>query len=174
MSRPNGIGTAADFRQLAEAAAWAEPERVQLPKSGLGVMVRRPTKYYWALRRSSWPRELREKLDLRANGQKLEFTEQELLFLVREDKRMIEEAFVSPKLSLNPGFDQFDPNWLPEEDAQFILKYLRGQVLADGQDLDEFHGSERKPAGGGGATGQDLRSAAGGSAEPAGGELAHQ
>jgi hypothetical protein len=148
--RVNGIATAADFRKLAEAAAFEEPARVVLPQSGLGVVLRRPTKFYWALRRSEWLPELREKLDLVGVGVKPELTAEETLLLVREDRQMLNEAFVDPAPSLNPGLAQFDPNWLPKEDAEFILRYLRGQVLANGQDLDAFRQSEqRHPAGSG-------------------------
>jgi hypothetical protein len=157
MSKSNNIATAADFRQLAEAAAWAEAERVRLPKSGLGVILRRPTKFYWALRRSAWPRELREKLDLIGVGVKPELTPEETLQLLREDRQMLNEAFVDPKPSLDPGSAQFDPNWLPKEDAEFILKYLRGQVLANGQDLEIFPGSQPGLAEGSGGDGAPIR-----------------
>jgi hypothetical protein len=172
MDKPNGIATAADFRQLAEAAAWTDPERVQLPKSGLGVIVRRPTKFYWALRRSAWPHALREKLDLVAVGVRPELTAEETLLLVREDQQMLEQAFVDPKPSLDAGSMQFDPNWLPKEDAEFILKYLRGQVLANGQDLEAFRRSEPEPAEGGGANGPLVRQDAERDAVPRGGALA--
>jgi hypothetical protein len=150
MEKPNGIATAADFRQLAEGAAWTDAERVQLPNSGLDVMLRRPTKFYWALRRSEWPLELREKLDLVGVGVRPELTAEESLLLVRGDQQMLNEAFVDPKPSLQPGPTQFDPQWLPKEDAEFILRYLRGQVLANGQDLDTFRASQQgHPAGSG-------------------------
>jgi hypothetical protein len=157
MEKPNGIATAADFRQLAEGAAWTDPERVQLPGSGLGVMLRRPTKFYWALRRSEWPRELREKLDLVGVGVRPELTVEETLLLVREDQQMVNEAFVNPKPSLDPGVTQFDPRWLPKEDAEFILKYLRGQVLANGQDLEAFRPSEQGDSAGSGTDGAYVR-----------------
>jgi hypothetical protein len=150
MEKPNGIATANDFRKLAEASAFEEPARVLLPKSALGVVLRRPTKFYWALRRSEWPRALREKLDLVGVGVRPELTADETLLLVREDQQMLNEAFVDPKPSLNPGPTQFDPNWLPKEDAEFILKYLRGQVLANGQNLEAFpRGEQGHPAGSG-------------------------
>ena len=150
MDKPNGIATAADFRKLAESAAWTDAERVQLPQCGLGVMLRRPTKFYWALRRTEWPRELREKLDLVGVGVRPDLTAEETLLLVREDQQMLHEAFIDPKPSLQPGLAQFDPQWLPKEDAEFILKYLRGQVLANGQDLETFRTSEQgHPAGSG-------------------------
>jgi hypothetical protein len=157
MAKTNNIATAADFRALAEASAFEEPRRVVLPKSGYGVLLRRPTKFYWALRRSAWPRELREKLDLVAVGVRPELTAEETLLLVREDQQMLNEAFVDPKPSLHPGSMQFDPNWLPKEDAEFILKYLRGQVLANGQDLETFPGGEPEHPEGSGADGALVR-----------------
>jgi hypothetical protein len=172
MEKANNIATAADFRQLAEAAAWTDPERVQLPKSGLGVILRRPTKFYWALRRSAWPRELREKLDLVAVGVRPALTVEETLLLVREDQQMLNEAFVDPKPSLDTGSMQFDPNWLPKEDAEFILKYLRGQVLANGQDLERFPGGEPRHAEGSRAHGALVREDPERDVVPRGGALA--
>jgi hypothetical protein len=172
MTRTNDIATAAEFRQLAEAASWTDPERVRLPKSGLGAILRRPTKFYWALRRSAWPRELREKLDLVGVGVRPELTAEETLLLVREDRQMLDEAFVNPKPSLAPGTTQFDPNWLPKEDTEFILKYLRGQVLANGQDLDTFPGSEPGHLEGSSGNGTLVRENSERDAIPRGGPLA--
>jgi hypothetical protein len=157
MTNSNSVATAADFRKLAEESAFEEPRRVVLPKSGYAVVLRRPTKFYWALRRSAWPGELREKLDLVAVGVRPELTAEETLLLFREDRQMLNEAFVDPKPSLDPGSMQFDPNWLPKEDAEFILKYLRGQVLANGQDLETFPGGEPEHPEGGGANGALVR-----------------
>lgn len=140
MSNPNYVATGADFRQLAEDGSFEEPRRVTLPQSGYAVVLQRPTKFYWALRRSSWPRELREKLDLVATGVNPGLTTEEKALLVREDQQMLSAAFVEPKPSLGPGPLQFDPNWLSAEDMEFILRYLRGQVLADGQNLETFPG----------------------------------
>jgi hypothetical protein len=173
MAKSNGIATANDFRKLAEDSAFEEPSRVVLPKSGLGVVLRRPTKFYWALRRSEWPRELREKLDLVGVGVRPELTADETLLLVREDQQMLNEAFVDPKPSLNPGLAQFDPNWLPKEDAEFILKYLRGQVLANGQDLDAFPRGQQGHAEGSGADGAMVREDAERDVMSRGGALAH-
>ena len=157
MTKATDVATAADFRRLAEDNAFEEPRRVVLPKSGFGVLLRRPTKFYWALRRSAWPRELREKLDLIGVGVKPELTAEETLLLLREDRQMLNEAFVDPKPSLDPGSAQFDPNWLPKEDAEFILKYLRGQVLANGQDLETFPGGQPGLAEGSGGDGAPIR-----------------
>ena len=173
MTKANSVATAADFRKLAEDSAFEEPSRVVLPKSGLGVVLRRPTKFYWALRRSEWPHELREKLDLVGVGVRPELTADETLLLVREDQQMLNEAFVDPKPSLNPGLTQFDPNWLPKADTEFILKYLRGQVLANGQDLDAFPRGQQGHAEGSGADGAMVREDAERDVMSRGGALAH-
>jgi len=157
MGKPNGVATGADFRALAEASAFEEQQRVVLPMSGYGVVLRRPTKFYWALRRSAWPRELREKLDLLGIGVRAELTIEEKLLLIREDRQMLNEAFVDPKPCLNPGSTQFDPDWLPKEDVEFILRYLRGQVLANGQDLETFSGGEPRHLEGSGGDGALVR-----------------
>ena len=157
MTTGNGIATAADFRKLAEESSFEEARRVVLPVSGYAVMLRRPTKFYWALRRSGWPAELREKLDLVGVGVRTELTAEETLLLVREDRQMLSEAFVDPKPSLEPGASQFDPNWLPKEDGDFILKYLRGQVLASGQDLESFRRGKPELIEGSSRDGPDVR-----------------
>jgi hypothetical protein len=172
MEKGNRVATAADFRKLAEGSAFEEPRRVVLPKSGYEVVLRRPTKFYWALRRSAWPRELREKLDLVAVGVRPELTAEETLLLVREDQQMLNEAFVDPKPSLDPGSMQFDPNWLPKEDTEFILKYLRGQVLANGQDLETFPGGEPGHPEGSGRDGAPVRENSERDVIPRGGALA--
>jgi hypothetical protein len=168
----NHIATPADFRKFAEDSAFEEPRRLVLPKSSYGVILRRPTKFYWALRRSAWPRELREKLDLVGVGVRPELTAEETLLLVREDRQMLNEAFVDPKPSLDPGSTQFDPNWLPKEDAEFILKYLRGQVLANGQNLETFSGGEPGHPEGSGGDGALVRESSERDAIPSGGSLA--
>ena len=86
MTTGNEIATAADFRKLAQESAFEEARRVVLPVSGYAVKLRRPTKFYWALRRSGWPAELREKLDLVGVGVRTELTAEETLLLVREDQ----------------------------------------------------------------------------------------
>jgi hypothetical protein len=101
-----------------------------------------------------------------------DLTAEETLLLVREDQQMRNEAFVDPKPSLNPGSMQFDPNWLPKEDAEFILKYLRGQVLANGQDLETFPRGEPGHPEGSGADGALVREDPQRDVIPRGGALA--
>jgi hypothetical protein len=51
---------------------------------------------------------------------------------------LLTECVVTPKICLNPGAGEADPNWLSDEDALFILKYAGGGAMADGQSLDRF------------------------------------
>jgi hypothetical protein len=156
MSNANGLATAADFRQMAEASSWGPPERLPLPKSGRTVLIRRPTKHYWALRRAGWPPQLRDKMQAIAEGAKLKLDREESLRLVKEDHEMRVLAFVQPPVCLTPGDDLFVPEFLPDEDAEVVDAFLRGQVLANGQDLEGFPRGEPGPPADSGATGPDL------------------
>ena len=127
-------GTAADFRQLAEAAAWTEPERVQLAKSGVGVMLRRPTKFYLgaaprglaraAAGEDGSDRRRREARTHRGRNR---------CFWSRKIARCSKQPSSRQQFRSRPGTEQFDAAFLHEEDLEFVLKHLRGQVLADGQ-----------------------------------------
>ena len=158
--KTNGVASAEDFRRLAEAEAFGQPDRVILPGSGLAVIIRRPTLMYFRVRRTNWPEDLVEKMEARTLGAKLEFTPEEQLFLFRQDTELFKEAFVKPGLSLTPGPDEINPNWLLEKDVDFLRRYLGGQVLADGTELATFPGSESRDSGDGGDPGGEVRAAA--------------
>jgi hypothetical protein len=174
MTKPNGVATASDFRALAEAKAWTDPENLTLPVWKKTIKVRRPTRFYWALRRTTWPSELRFKLDMAAAGQKPEYTKEEQYLLITEDRDMVREAFVDPKPSFEPGENQFDPYWLDPRDTDFIIRYLGGQVTSSGVDLEGFPGSEREPATDGGGHGTAVRKVPNGGPEPTSADLPHQ
>jgi hypothetical protein len=115
----NGIATPDDFRKAAEATS---PERVVLPKSGLAVLLRRPTTF------GTWL--LDQQIEELRNAEKF----LELRDLMRDS---VEKAFVQPKLSINPGPNEIHPSWLPQEDQDFILRWVRGWIAPDGTDLVE-------------------------------------
>jgi len=164
-SKPNGVASAADFRELAEKASWTEAERVVLPGSGLAVMIRRPTVMYFRMRRAAWPEALLEKIEQLAASQTpgltgappALLTGEEALFLVREDVEMLKHAFVAPGLSLTPGPDEISPHWIGAQDTEFLKKYLGGEVLADGTDLDTFRRTQSGSPADGGGDGGDVR-----------------
>jgi len=153
----NGITTAAEVRAYAESQAWAPAERVPLPHSGLAVLLRKPTAVYWPLQRAAWPAGLREKVwaaDSKEDLAKL-LTREETRILLAGQHEMLTEAFVEPKVSFEPG-QQFHWSLFPEDDQDFILRYLRGQVCADGTDLEAFRTQQPGTTGDGGVTGQPL------------------
>ena len=65
---------------------------------------------------------------------------------------LVMQAVVEPKIALNPGPNEIDPNDIDEADQNYIERYARGEISADGQDLGMF---PRKPADASGGTGSD-------------------
>jgi hypothetical protein len=121
-----------DFRKAAEAQAWEEPRVITLPVSKARVKVRRPTGFYWKLRRTTWPRDLVEKVDAQVVNVQPVFTEDETRLLLAEQLHMVHEALIEPKVCLQPGERQFDTDWLDRRDGQFLTAYLQGYVNEDG------------------------------------------
>jgi hypothetical protein len=155
------FSTAAEIRALAEQNSWTAPERIVLPKSGFALFLRKPTRWYWSLRRAEWPADFRERLDLAAEIHSDEgLTKEDMQFWFREQDRMAVQAFVEPKASANPDFNSIDPRWLPDEDRVFIRQYLGGQVSASGTRLETFSGSERSVVADGGGAGEAVREVA--------------
>jgi hypothetical protein len=154
----NGIATAADVKAYAESQSWSEPERVALPHSGLVVLLRKPTKFYEALRRANWPEELRAKVDAADSQEELaeSLTREETNRILADRPKMLTEAFVQPKVSFEPGSLQFHWSFFPQADQEFILRYLRGQVSANGQDLQAFRDGQPRPVGDSSSAGEPL------------------
>jgi hypothetical protein len=126
------VSAAQELRRQAESRQWEEPHTVTLPGSGVRVTVRRPTRFYWKLRRTTWSRELVAKLDLQTQGVEPAFTADETALLMREHMQMVAEAFIEPCVSLEPGEQQFDTDWLDNPDADFLNGYLRGVLDGGG------------------------------------------
>ena len=155
------FSTPGEIRALAVANSWTAAERVVLPKSGFALFLRKPTRWYWSLRRAEWPAEMRERLDASAeNGSDDQLTKEDIRFWLQEEDQMAIQAFVEPKASANPDFNSIDPRWLPDEDRVFIRQYLGGQVSADGTHLATFSGGERKDAADSGSAGKTVREVA--------------
>jgi hypothetical protein len=51
------------------------------------------------------------------------------------------KVFVNPGLSLKPTPSQIHPDWIPEEDQQFIWQWIRGEVTDTGEPVSAFPGS---------------------------------
>jgi hypothetical protein len=148
-NKDNGIALAEEFRKAAERTN--PPERVVLPKSGLAVLLRRPTTFaVWML-----DQRLAELQSPVASGQLPEGETGNRQpatgnYVQWRDtvRRAVEEAMVQPKLSLTPGPNEIHPSWLPEEDQVFVLRWVRGLIGPDGTDLVEKFFRE---SGGGGS-----------------------
>lgn len=131
--KANGIATAEDFKRAWERGS--EPVRLVLPKSGLPVLARRlsPLRVFMQSGRLA-------QLDV-ANG-----TNEERIEFAQIMLSTIQELLVEPKLSLTPGPREIDPNWLEQEDADFLFKWGLGVITAEGQDLTPlFRGSGAPP-----------------------------
>ena len=145
--KPNGIASAADFKNAASAAN--PPERIVLPKSGFAVLLRRPTAFgIWMLDQRLV--ELQEKIEARdlslgpaPAGPQAQASSpwSEWRDLMR---KAIEDAVVQPKLSLTPGRNEIHPDWLPQEDQIFLVRWVRGLIAPDGTDLVEKFFRERR------------------------------
>jgi hypothetical protein len=173
MSTENGIATASQIKEAAQGWQWCEPETVTLPKSGFKLIMRRPTRIFFALRNARRSEEYRQKLEMASAGRTgFALTPYELQLWNFEQDRLTWDAIVAPKPSLTPDANQFDPRWLPDEDIEFIRDYLRGRVLADGNRPEEFRGAESRPAADGGGDGTNIRTAANGDSGAAGSGVA--
>jgi hypothetical protein len=133
----NGIASAQDFKKAAEHSN--PPERVILPKSGLPVLLRKPNPLGALL--------LAE--ELRTIGPFDQASAENRVRFVSLRACAVRELVVSPKLSLTPGPGEIDPNWLPQEDAQFLLDWSLG--IPASPDAREFPGKSARD----GASGQN-------------------
>lgn len=167
-AKPNGVASATDFRKLAEDQAFEPAERVVLPKSGLAVMLRRPRPIAFTLFGRPLPASLSVPVGepsglpprVEAGGQSppLQMTPEELAALSKFWVEIFERMFQAPKLSLNPQPDEIHPNWLPAEDARFLIRWAVGEVVpmeGHRDDLAEFRGAGRSGAAAR-ATGDDV------------------
>jgi hypothetical protein len=154
------VATAADFRADAESLSWSAPEPVTLPHSKRVVMLRKPTRFHESLRRLNWSEELRAKVDNAESHEALakDLTREEMAVILADRPKMLVEAFVQPQVSLAAGPERFHPEILHDDDRDFILKYLRGQIDAKGVDLEAFREGQSSPTGSGSADGGKVSS----------------
>jgi hypothetical protein len=148
----NHIARAEDIRKAAQArrAEVQAPERVVLPESGYAVVLRRPTPM-WFLFHGYLPMSLAARQQAGAGDTEVRGTIQTAEEFVEFSKWIVDllsEVFVGPKLSLNPGDGEISPEWLTEEDVNFIIRWAVGEVTAEGsgasgvRDLAEFRGKK--------------------------------
>jgi hypothetical protein len=137
----NGIATAAEIRQAAEAQAFEDPRKVMLPQSGWCVMLRRPRPVAFTLTNYGLPASLALKIqgaDPVAATSDEEKRAATIMWI-----EMFGKMFVKPSLSLRPGPDQIHPNWLPDQDKVFLIRWAVGEVDDQNVSLAEFRRREQ-------------------------------
>jgi hypothetical protein len=127
----NGVATAADFRQAAEESAFEPAERIVLPKSGLAVILRRPKPLAFTLFAARLPSSLAARVQSAGAGPDPASAE-DLVALSRFWIGVLEQMFVQPKLSLMPGPHEIHPTWIPNEDANFLIRWAVGEITSPG------------------------------------------
>jgi len=129
----NGAAKPEEFKAACQAQRPAE--RIVLPKSGLPVLARRLSPLRVLMHPQVSP-------------------EADPLGFARLFVATIQEILVSPRLSLAPGPGEIDPNWLPQEDIDFLVRWGMGLVTAEGEDLGELF--RKRAAARAGAHGGDV------------------
>ncbi|HEV2178565.1 MAG TPA: hypothetical protein VGW33_15370 [Terriglobia bacterium] len=126
----NHIASAEDFR---EANGRGEPERVVLPKLGRAVLLRRPTPM-WFLFHGQLPTSLAARAQNGGPGAGSAFvqTAEDLRALADWMVPLLQEVFVQPRLSTNPGPGEISPELLDMEDANFVIRWAVGEIQGTG------------------------------------------
>ena len=131
------LASAVDFRNRCEEEDCYEPAReVFLPKSEKWILLRKPKPLAYTLLGAPLPGipEGDTEAASSAEGQP-EMSPEETAQVARWLARLWSKVFVYPKLSLKPGVDEIHPDWIPEEDQQFIWRWIRGEVKDSGESL---------------------------------------
>lgn len=105
-----------------------------LPKSGLKVLLRRPSPM-WFLFRGLLPASLAVRLE---GGQARLETVEDLRALAEWMVPLLGEVFVEPRLALAPGPGEISPDLLDLEDASFVVRWAVGEVASESGDLAGF------------------------------------
>ncbi len=140
----NGVASSDDF--LFAARLRGQPESVVLPKSGLKVLLRRPSPM-WFLFRGLLPASLAVRLEGRQA--RIE-TVEDLRTLAEWMVPLLGEVFVEPRLALEPGPGEISPDLLDLEDASFVVRWAVGEVASESGDLASFRGDGASAPGGAG------------------------
>lgn len=150
------VATAEDLRKAAEAEAYDPPERLALPKSGFIVLVRRPRPLAYLIGGAPLPQGLAAKLAASEDPENAYLTDEDRRALFERRARVHLSCFIQPKFSLDPADGEANLAWLPEEDRNFLARYLGGEIDADGADLGTFRADPASRPAGAGANGENL------------------
>ena len=140
----NGVASPDDF--IFAARLRGQPEHVVLPKSGLKVLLRRPSPM-WFLFRGLLPASLAVKLE---GGQARVETVEDLRALAEWMVPLLSEVFVEPRLALRPGPGEISPDLLDLDDASFAIRWAVGEVASESGDLASFRADGTPAASGAG------------------------
>ena len=138
----NGLASAEDFQSAAQARG--DVERIVLPKSGLNVMLRRPSPM-WFLFNGLLPASLAARV---AGGEARIDNVQDLRTLADWMVPLLREVFVQPRLALEPGPGEISPDLLDLEDASFVIRWSVGEVASESGDLGPFRSERSSSASG--------------------------
>lgn len=130
--KKNGVASAEDFELAAQERG--EPERIVLPKSGLKVILRRPSPM-WFLFHGLLPASLAARVE---GGQTHIESTDEIRALADWMVPLLREVFVQPRLKLEPGPGEISPDLLDLEDASFVIRWAVGEVAEASGDLASF------------------------------------
>ena len=131
------LSSAADFRNGVKEEDCYEPAReIFLPKSEKWVLLRKPKPLAYTLLGAPLPGIPAE--DAEASEGQSEMTSEETAQVAGWLAKLWGKVFAHPKLSLKPGVDEIHPDWIPEEDQQFIWRWIRGEVNDSGESLSTF------------------------------------
>jgi hypothetical protein len=150
--KSNDMAKPDDFRRAAEArrAESQAVEQVVLPKSGFHVALRRPA-LMWFLFHGRLPVSLAARQSLEGGNSKCIETADEFVEFSNWVVDLLREVFVTPRLALNPREGEISPEWLAEEDLNFIIRWAVGEVASaggngsSGHDLAEFRAKAPGP-----------------------------
>ena len=137
------LASAEDFKNDVKEEDCYEPAReVFLPKSAKWVSLRKPKPLAYTLLAAPLPGIPEENAEAAspAEGQS-GMTSEETARVASWLAALWGKVFVHPKLSLRPGVDEIHPDWIPEEDQQFIWRWIRGEVNDSGESLSIFPAS---------------------------------
>ena len=137
------LASAADFRsRIKDEDCYEQPEYVTLPKCGLGVLLRKPKPLAYTLLGAPLPGLPKEDAEAESPADsQAKMSAEETAQVAGWLAKLWGNVFVHPKLSLSPGFDEIHPDWIPEEDQQFVWKFIRGEVKSSGESLSTFPAS---------------------------------
>jgi hypothetical protein len=132
------IATAEDFLKAVKQRQQKEAKPLRLPVSGLVVLARKPDPAWWIRRLGQLPMALTNQLS--GADETIQPTTEELVKYSQWSVELIREVVVQPVIALDPGPGEVDPNWIPDEDLKFLVRYAGGEVSADNADLSLFPG----------------------------------